>query len=70
MNQETKVIEVPDRAYRFGSLDTLQPGESTLFALPVNVASLRTGITYQQVRYGKRFTLRTLAEGIRVWRTA
>ena len=34
MNEETKTIEIPNRAYRFGSLDTLQLGESTLLPLP------------------------------------
>jgi hypothetical protein len=62
-------VRVPRRGL-YGVLDDLQIGESTLLPLTVNRVSLRSCISYRQVRYNKHFTVRTLPEGIRVWRTA
>ena len=54
----------------FGFLYSMKAGESVLLSSQVgNKAALRSSITYAQQRYGKRFTTRKTAEGVRLWRT-
>jgi hypothetical protein len=63
-------IPVP-ATVKYRSLDKLQVGESALFAADgLNVGGLLACIQYRQRRYGKRWTLRKVENGYRVWRTA
>ena len=64
-----KGIPVATNSTRYGFLDQLEPGESVLLA-NVNISSLAACMQYRQKRYGKKFTRRTVAGGVRVWRTA
>jgi hypothetical protein len=57
------------RVYPF--LYTLEVGQSVLVETEgLNRISLNACRAYAKRRYGRKFTLRTLPEGTRIWRTA
>ncbi len=61
-------IPIPSRAPKFGALDVLEVGQSTLYPL-VDYSSLCAAITLRKNRWNKRFTRRTQGQFVRVWRT-
>jgi hypothetical protein len=59
---------LPDRAYRYRVLYTLEPRQSVVLT-NYNYASLKSTITYLRDRYQKRFTTHKQGDGtIIVWR--
>jgi len=56
---------------RYGVLDRMEVGYSTLFPAGTNIASLARCMAYRKMRYGKRFVHRAVEGGQRrVWRAA
>jgi hypothetical protein len=62
-------VPVPPKMLRkYPFIYEIQAGESVLIPLTTNLSSLRSIMSGLQRRDGKKFTLRTLADGYRIWR--
>ena len=62
-------IPKPKSNMKYTFLYTMAVGDNVLLdTATLNKRALTSCRTYVSIRYGKKFTLRTLPEGTRVWR--